>query len=380
MSAHEPIRLGLIGTGLAVELLHWPALRQLTDRYTVTAFTDASPEQASRFADYSGIDPARQVADYRDLLARDDVDAVLITLPIPLLLGTAQDALAAGKDVICEKPTGTDEADAWEFVQLETKYPERTILIAENYFYRDDIRFARSLLDAGAIGDPHLLSWHLAGRLVPRDGSFTGTPWRQRPQYRGGVHLDAGVHNIAQIRMLCGDVSEVHAVTRVANATIDCPSDLALNLVFDNGAVGNYTACYSEIPIPPEPGEMRVYGTGATLVMGGRGPDRVVTVHRADGASTTHVFRDSDGGYRAELQNFAAAVRHGQPVVGTVRQSCTNMLIIVRAMDSADRHEVVSLADAPTEDGGVPLWRPHGADGLFDGLPGRIEVSEKAAS
>ena len=54
-----PIRLGLIGIGLAVEKLHWPALRGLSDRYVVTAFTDSSAEQRTRFADYSGSDPAR---------------------------------------------------------------------------------------------------------------------------------------------------------------------------------------------------------------------------------------------------------------------------------------------------------------------------------
>jgi predicted dehydrogenase len=37
-----PIRLGLIGTGLAVEKPHWPALRTLADRYEVTALTDSS--------------------------------------------------------------------------------------------------------------------------------------------------------------------------------------------------------------------------------------------------------------------------------------------------------------------------------------------------
>jgi predicted dehydrogenase len=44
-----PIRLGLIGTGLAVEKLHRPALRGLADRYVVTAFTDRSGEQSRLF-------------------------------------------------------------------------------------------------------------------------------------------------------------------------------------------------------------------------------------------------------------------------------------------------------------------------------------------
>jgi len=60
--AIPPIRLGVIGTGLAVEKLHWPALRRLADRYVVTAFTDRSAEQSRRFADYSvaGSSPGRR--------------------------------------------------------------------------------------------------------------------------------------------------------------------------------------------------------------------------------------------------------------------------------------------------------------------------------
>src|SRR5438128_1458501 len=100
------IRLGLIGTGLAVEKLHWPALRGLADRYVITAFTDSSAEQCRRFTGYSGTDPDRAAADRAALLAREDVDAVLVSVPIPHLYEVARDALAAGKHVFCEKPAG----------------------------------------------------------------------------------------------------------------------------------------------------------------------------------------------------------------------------------------------------------------------------------
>ena len=51
----RPIRLGVIGTGLALERLHWPALRQLPEQYTITAFAEASQEHATHFADYTGV-------------------------------------------------------------------------------------------------------------------------------------------------------------------------------------------------------------------------------------------------------------------------------------------------------------------------------------
>jgi predicted dehydrogenase len=370
----RPIRLGLIGTGLAVEHLHWPALRRMPDRFTVTAFADRDAEQRRRFAALSGLDPAAGTADHRELLARDDVDAVLVSVPIPVLYGIARDALVAGKHLLCEKPTGTDEEQARAFLAFERDFPDRVVLVGENYFYRDDIRHARALLDDGAIGKLHLMSYRRAGQTVPREGRFMNTPWRQKPQYRGGVHLDAGVHDIAQIRMLGGEVVRVHGGVQWANSTIDSPSDLTLNLTFADGAIGNYTACYSEIPVPAEPNEMRLYGTEGVLVLSGREFDRRVTLTRSDGTTRTDAFRDIDNGYYAELCDFADAVRHGEPVVGTVAQSVANMRVVLAALDSAERAAVVPL-DTPGE-GGVPLWRPRGAAGLFDSFPGEHEISE----
>jgi predicted dehydrogenase len=377
--ALRPIRLGLIGTGLAVEKLHWPVLRQMPDRYVVTAYSDHSPEQARHFVSYSGVAEAAYCTDYHDVLKRDDVEAVLITLPIPLLYPVAREALSAGKHVLCEKPTGTDEDQAWAFVALAQEYPDQTVLIGENIFYRDDLRLARSLLDAGAIGRLHLMAWRVVGQLVPRSGTFSGTPWRQRPGYRGGAHLDAGVHNVAQIRLLCGDATKVHGAIQWANSTIDAPSDLTLNLEFDSGAIGNYTASYPELAVPREPNEMRMYGTDGVLVLNGARGERRVTLHRADGSTERHTFQGIDNGYYGELRNFSDAVVHGEPVVGTIRQSFTNMLTILRGLDSAEKGAVVSLADLADGRSGVPLWRPRGASGLFDGLPGSHTVATDAA-
>ncbi|MEU0796834.1 Gfo/Idh/MocA family oxidoreductase [Amycolatopsis sp. NPDC005961] len=379
-SAIPPIRLGLIGTGLAVEKLHWPALRTLADRFTVTAFTDSADEQSTRFAAYSGTDPALAVADRTALLARDDVDAVLISVPIPHLYEVARDALTAGKHVLCEKPAGGDAEQAADFLALAAGHPDRTFMVGENYFYRDDLRYARALLDDGAIGRPHLMAWRHAGRSVPREGSFTGTPWRQRPQYRGGVHLDFGVHHIAQIRLLCGDIARVHGAVQAANSTIDAPSDLTLTLVFTGGAIGNYTASFPEIPVPPEPNDMRLYGTEGVLVLAGSESERRVTRSSPDATTHTTVFRGSDNGYRAELLDFADAVQFGVRPVGSVAQSVANAMVVQRAFDSAEQAAALTLDPVPGA-GPVPLWHPRGSTGLFDGLPGqRISSSASFAA
>jgi predicted dehydrogenase len=325
------------------------------------------------FRELTGLPRDRFLDDREALLGRADVDAVLITLPISALVAATADALAAGKDVICEKPAGGDEEEARALVELVRGYPERRVLVAENMFYRDDLRLARQLVDAGAIGRLHLLAWRFAAHWVPRAGEFSGTPWRHRPTYRGGPLLDAGVHHMARLRLICGEVSSVSALVQRANATIDAPSDLALDLAFESGAIGSYAAAYTDIPLPPEPNEMRLYGTSGTLVLNER---KEVRLYRADEAPQTHVFEGIDNGHWAQLSNFADALRHGAPIVGTVEQSVRNLLLVVRGLDAAERRKVMPTA-APwlEEAAGVPLWKPWGSTEWRDGVPGRYTVT-----
>jgi predicted dehydrogenase len=367
-----PIRLGVIGTGLALERLHWPALRQLPAQYTLTAFAESSAEHAAHFADYTGVGMGAHHQHYGDLLRRDDVDAVLVAVPIPLLYPVAREALLAGKDLLCEKPTGTDEAQGRAFLALTEEFPDRTIMVAENYFYRDDLRLARSLLDAGVIGRLHLVSWRSVSHLVPTPGQFSSTPWRQSTAYRGGPHLDNGVHHIAQLRLLCGDMRRVSAETQSANSTFEAPSDLTIALRFAAGAAGHYTASYPEIPVPGEPNELRLYGTEGALILDQDRHEYRVTHRRANDRTEVHRFAGIDNGYYNELLNFYDAVTYGEPVVGTIAQSFANLLTVMRALDSAEQGAALTLDDLP---GGpaatsVPLWRPRGSADLFAGLPG----------
>jgi predicted dehydrogenase len=96
----DRIRVGVIGCGEAAQILHLPTLAQLSDRFEVTALCDVSATVLNGVGDLWGI--SRRVSDYRDLL--DDVDAVVIANPDPYHAEATLAAIAAGKDVLCEKP------------------------------------------------------------------------------------------------------------------------------------------------------------------------------------------------------------------------------------------------------------------------------------
>lgn len=55
LSSERPIRLGIIGTGLAVKRLHWPVLRQMPDRFAIAGFANRTRATAEEFAAVAGL-------------------------------------------------------------------------------------------------------------------------------------------------------------------------------------------------------------------------------------------------------------------------------------------------------------------------------------
>jgi predicted dehydrogenase len=371
LPATRPIRLGIIGTGLAVKKLHWPALAKLTDRFGVVAFANRTRSTAEEFAALADLSMAAYSPDYHDLLGRDDVEAVLVCVPIPGLLPISRDCLAAGKHVICEKPPGVDLAEARAFLALVDAHPRQRVMMTENFFYRDDLRLARSLVDRGAIGRPQLLLERWVTQLVPTPGEYSITPWRYKPEYRGGPLLDGGVHSIATIRLLGGDITRLSARTQWINRTMDAPSALAMTFDLTGGASGNCVWGFLGNPVLDEARDTRLYGSEGALISS-RGQVRLV---RADGSTEEYRVEAMDPGQYNMFLDFHDALVHGGPLVATVRQSFENMLVVLRALESAEQGCQVEVADPgmPRVATGVPLWGPRGASGPFDGLPCQVK-------
>ena len=370
-SSERPIRLGIIGTGLAVKRLHWPVLRQMPRRFTIAGFANRTRATAEKFAAMANLSMDGYVADYQSLLRRADIETVLVCVPIAQSLTITRDSLAAGKHVICEKPPGVDLFEARQFLALEAQYPDQRLMMTENFFYRDDLRLARARLDAGDIGHPRLLVEHWVERMVPTPGEFSSTPWRyQDPAHRGGPLLDAGVHSVATMRLLGGDITRVSAQTEWVNGTMQAPSALVMTFSLSNQASGNCVWGFLGAPVLDEVRNTRIYGTEGTLIVT-RGQVRCV---HSDGAVEDDRIEPLDTGHYNMFLDFYDALVHGGSVVATVRQGVENMLVVLQALASAETgtpQEVSALGVSPSI-GGVPLWRPGESGALFDGLPCQV--------
>lgn len=147
------IRLGIVGCGIAARDLHFPALRELTDKFEITALTSRTKEHTENFAkmvfDTLGYKP--KVFDtYDELLSSGEVETVDLTLPIELNVPFTKKAIEKGIHVICEKPISTDIESGKELVDLSVE-TDKVIYIAENYRHAFKYNKLRGLIDEGAV-------------------------------------------------------------------------------------------------------------------------------------------------------------------------------------------------------------------------------------
>jgi len=121
----------MVGCGEVSQIIHWPSLYQLADRYEVTALCDVSPvilEQLGRFWNVQAL-----TTDHRQLVNRADVDAVLVANPNAFHAEVTLAAIAAGKHVLVEKPMCINHREAGQIIAAQKS---RGVVVQVGYMRR----------------------------------------------------------------------------------------------------------------------------------------------------------------------------------------------------------------------------------------------------
>lgn len=329
------VNLGILGSGLAVEYLHLPALRRLENEFQITMLCDSERQNADHIADLLGHEVAI-THDWNELFTSDQVEAVLISLPIHLNAEAIRAAAAAGKHVICEKPLASNLPQAEALVH-DLRHASVKILLAENYHYRHDLKQARAWLDGGEIGKPVIIATQLM-LWSDTDQGFASTPWRHDHQYRGAFIADAVVHQAALMRELGGEIESVHAFVKDIHPVLNGYDSMVLNLRFKSGILGTL-AVSGAVRVPDGYIER-------TLIVGDGGSIEIrkesMTLHKHD-AEPQDYRNDDPRGFVAEFRNFYNAIVNDEPIVGTLEQALHDWRVIMRALDAAEGTQVVRV-------------------------------------
>jgi len=199
--ATPTIRYGIIGAGVIANLM----ARAFTEGRgaVATAVADVNPEAARKLATAAGA--PRVYADYRELLADPEVDAVYIATPPFLHRPMTLDALRAGKHVCCEKPFFLTQAEAREVLAAQRAAPHlRVTCCSSRYHDSGTARRARAAVAAGELGRLYRVHYE---QVTPaaRPGA-TLPPWRNDPAKNGGgISFDWGPYDLDWLSFVLGD-------------------------------------------------------------------------------------------------------------------------------------------------------------------------------
>ncbi|MEM1212105.1 MAG: Gfo/Idh/MocA family oxidoreductase [Planctomycetota bacterium] len=188
-------KVGLMGCGRIAQFFHLSILGG-TPGVRLTAIAEMSDELRSQAK--AAAPDAEAYSDYKDLLADENVDAVVVCLPTGMHARAAIDAFEAGKHVYLEKPIGItmDEAAA---VLAAEQASGKTGTIGFNYRFHPLHQQLKSRMASGEIGN-----------LVGVRSCFCAEKrelpgWKQKRATGGGVLLDLGTHHADLARFLFDD-------------------------------------------------------------------------------------------------------------------------------------------------------------------------------
>jgi len=184
---------------------------------------------------------AREVfEDYHDLLGLDEVDAVSVVLPDHLHRQVCEDAFAAGKHVLVEKPMATSVADA-EAIVAAQQAAGKTLMVNWSNRWMHSFAQTKQALAAGELGEPLYCYARLNNTL------FVPT---QMLSWAGNTRLPFWLicHRYDIARWFFeSEAKRVYAVCRsvkLKSMGIDTPDFYQATVEFENGCVGNFESCW----------------------------------------------------------------------------------------------------------------------------------------
>lgn len=327
----DTIGVGLISCGgMAMHLAR--QARELPQA-KIAAVCDVDEERASKAGEEFDVPHA---TDYRQVLDRPDVSAVIIATPGGLHEEPTVAAAQAGKHVYCEKPMAVT-LDACDRMETACREAGVKLMIGQVLRLYPTYHKTAALLRDGIIGE--LQSMHVVRTGGP--GTF-GAGWRAKYDLSGGLLMEVNAHELDFMRHVAGEAESVYATSRqIVPGKYEFDDTFQIDITFKNGVTGHlYASCASAI------GEygMTFEGSEGTLQNGGfGGPLRYAKFDEKEPSDIAREEWEKEEPYRHELRLFFEAVESGSEPAITATDGRAAVELALAAYESARTGEVVRL-------------------------------------
>ncbi len=352
MNCTKRIRYGVIGGGMG--FAHAVGIRHSTNS-DLAAICDIDPDVLQRVQNELGLPDSACCTDYRDLIGRDDLDAVIVATPDSFHEEQTAAAMGAGKHVLCEKPMALTVDECRRMV-LAAERSGKKLMVGQIGRYSPGFILAKKLVDNGEIGELFYVESEYAHDYKYHPGKNN---WRKDPAHPRDPVIGGGCHAVDLLRWIAGDPTEVTAYAN-HKVLIDWPvNDTTIGILrFPNQVVGKV---FVSIAVKRSYTMRSVfYGTRGTIIADNTSPQitlfkdaiteplplfetRYPGVHDQSTAILLPIAIDSHN-TAAEVNEFSQIIANDLPVLTDGRQGAATVAVCCALVESAALGQSVRIS------------------------------------
>jgi predicted dehydrogenase len=387
-----PVKAAMVGSGRQGKVLLGQSQKQWID---IRAICDINPRHARDAAEgleKSGLPRPREYQDLKEMLEKEDLEAVLVAVPLWAHADVSVACLEAGKHVLCEKMMAWDAPDCHRMSEAARKN-HRLLEIGYQRFYNPTYHAAHDgLIKKGLLGDVHYIRnvWHRneswRREEKPPSPDFDPKPWgyenfehlvnwRLHARYSRGLLAELGSHQTAIANWFYGGTPEaVYASGGVHrfNDGRQVPDHVYATFEYSGGRTATFSSIQSNAF---DDYYEQILGTRGTLIlkreteayffpegnavqptsvaMTPRSRNAIVDASesRAADAAGRTVAGEAQGerfprllSYRNEINGFCSAIRAGTPLACGPEHAMGSASACIRAYEACDQKARLTLA------------------------------------
>ena len=267
MQVHRPpvvdrrVRFGLVGCGRIAQN-HIEAVARHAERAEISAVCDVDPQALSAAAQKTG---AVAYGSLTEMLARAQLDCVVLTTPSGLHPRQVIEVAKAGVDVMTEKPMATRWHDGLAMVRACDEAGVRLFVVKQNR-RNPTLQLLKQAVEAGRFGRIYMVNVNVF--WTRPQAYYDSAQWRGTWEFDGGAFMNQASHYVDLLDWVCGPVESVMAYTGTLARNIEVEDTGVAALKWRNGAMGTINVTMLTYPKNLE-GSITILGEKGSVRVGG---------------------------------------------------------------------------------------------------------------
>jgi UDP-N-acetylglucosamine 3-dehydrogenase len=275
--------------------------------------------------------------DFEKMMSVVNPDVIDICTPTPWHNRYVQQASAAGKHVITEKPMARTVEECREMIDA-TEKAGVTFMVAQVLRFFPEFAAAKAHVDSGAVGKPSVVRTSRGGNFPMTSGNWYGDP-----NLSGGVVLDLIIHDFDWLRWTFGDVERVYAKGNISKE-YGCIDYALCTLHMKSGVIAHVEGTWAN------PGgfqvKFEIAGDGGMLDFQSKEASPLTIATKANQSAAGVAVPESPSGrnpYQLELQHFIDCVETGASPMVTGEDGLKSVEIALAALESIRTGKPVTI-------------------------------------